>query len=477
MRLYIAGICGTFMAGLARLGQELGHTVGGCDAAAWPPMSDQLECMHIEMDQGWEHARLNENWDQIIIGNVLSRGNPLVETVLDKRLPFISGPQWLYEQVLKNRKVLAVAGTHGKTTTTSMLAWILHQAGTKPGFLLGGQALDFPESAQLGCATSPFVIEADEYDSAFFDKRPKFLHYHPHIALLNNLEFDHADIYANLEAIQLQFHYFLRTVPSNGQVLYRAGDKALQAVVDQGVWASTETFAIGGALDGGAFDAAAPDYADWVACPVENSNTHFAVYYQGEKRGVCHWNIPGQHNTENALGAIAAAYHTQVEIQTALHALESFQGVCRRLEMKAQSEGITVYDDFAHHPTAIAASLQTVRESAQSQGRVIAVFEPASNSMKLGVHCQNLAQAFAQADEVFCYQSPHLKWSIGALPITPKPKVFDDTAELLTAVCAVAQPDDHIVVMSNSKFDGMSQRIVERLFGKTQTSLQRDAGS
>ncbi len=438
------------MAGLARLGLEMGHTVGGCDIAAWPPMSDQLNDMGINMDIGWEPADL-AGWDQIIVGNALSRGNPLVETMLDQSLPFISGPQWLFEQVLKKRTVLAIAGTHGKTTTTSMLAWILQQADLQPGFLLGGQAQNFGVTARLGDKQAPFVIEADEYDSAFFDKRPKFLHYYPHIALLNNLEFDHADIYADIEAIKKQFHYLLRSVPPQGRIIYRGNDSVLREVIDQGVWSPTETFAVSKGVDS----------ADWVACMIAD-DTAFEVYHQGKKQGRCRWSILGRHNVENALAALACAFHVGVAPVDALRALETFKGVRRRLEVKANSNGIVVYDDFAHHPTAIAATLEAIRHSARPQ-RIIAVFEPASNTMKLGVHKAQLAQAFAEADVVFGYQTPTLQWSLSEVLSAQNTYIFTDTATLLKALCKEAQPGDQVVVMSNSGFENMPERIAQSL--------------
>ena len=428
----------------------MNYHVGGCDVAAWPPMSEQIQQLGIEMDIGWEQANVRADWDQIIIGNVLSRGNPLVEQVLAQQLPFVSGPQWLYEQVLRKRKVLAVAGTHGKTSTTAMLAWILQQSNIAAGFLLGGKAQDFEQTATLGDASAPFVIEADEYDSAFFDKRPKFLHYYPHIALLNNLEFDHADIYADSEAIEKQFHYLLRSVPPNGQIIYRGNDPALQRVIEQGVWSPCQSFAL--ASDGIS--------TDWLAQPIANS-THFEVYYQGNKQGLCQWTLLGHHNIENALGAIASVSHLGVTPQQAIHALETFHGVRRRLEAKANSNGIVVYDDFAHHPTAINASLQAVRNSMSSSGRVLAVFEPASNSMKQGAHCAGLAQAFVAADAVFAYQAPALQWSLQ--DVLPQACVCNDTDALLAKVCAEARVSDHIVVMSNSSFDSMSERIASQI--------------
>lgn len=455
MKIYLAGICGTFMAGLARLGQEMGYIVGGCDSAAWPPMSRQLAQLGITPDLGWKLAHPEQGWDRVIIGNVLSRGNPFVEKVLAQRLPFVSGPQWLYDEVLSQRKTVAIAGTHGKTTTSAMLAWILESAGLPAGFLIGGCAKNFPMSARLGAVSMPFVVEADEYDSAFFDKRPKFLHYHPHIAVFNNLEFDHADIYPDIRAVQRQFHYLLRTVPDNGTVLYRAGDANLQGVINAGIWTPAETFGIAhGGLQ-----------ADWTAHPLPVQNgSRFAVSYRGKEQGVCHMRIAGEHNVANALTAIAAAYHAQISVPQSLVALESFAGVCRRLEVVAAGDGIIVYDDFAHHPTAIAASLHTVRQR-MNKGRVLAVFEPRSNSMRSGVHCQGLATAFADADQVFMYQPVELNWSLQTT--LPAAQCFTDTAALLESVCEQAHSGDCIVVMSNGVFDNLPRRIGARILART----------
>ncbi len=402
----------------------------------------------IKVGIRWNRSKV---WDCIIIGNALPRGNPLVEKVLTERLPFTSGPQWLRDEVLTQREVIAISGTHGKTTTTGMLAWILENAALFPGFLLGGLAKKFSASARFGKTSAPFVIEADEYDTAFFDKRPKFIHYYPRVAVLNNLEFDHADIYPDIRAVQRQFHYFLRTVPSDGMILYRAADSVLQEVINEGVWTPIETFGI----DGGGLR------ADWTArlIPDKDSN-RFAVFYRGKEQGVCRMNAVGKHNVENALAAIAAAYHAQVDVACAINALEFFTGVSRRLEVEAEVSGVTVYNDFAHHPTAIAASLQALKQYA-AKGRLLAVFEPRSNSMRAGAHRKGLVTAFVDADQVFMYQSGRLDWS--PAEVLPAAQCFTDTKMLLESVCAEARDGDCIIVMSNGAFDNLPTRISERL--------------
>ena len=444
MKIYLAGIGGTFMTGLARLMKESGIEVSGCDTAIWPPMSDQLAHLDITPDSGWKPQHLRDD-HFIIVGNVLSRGNPLVEEMLNRQLPFNSGPQWLGEHILADRQVLAVAGTHGKTTTTGMLAWILDYAALKPGFLLGGIAENFSVSARLGNPHAPFVIEADEYDTAFFDKRPKFIHYRPQILILSNLEFDHADIYSDIEAIKRQFHYLVRTVPGNGRIIYQATDPGLQALIDMGVWTPCDTFDVDG------------EQADWTA---DIDTNGFELFHQGNAQGICRWNLPGAHNVANAVSAIAAAYHLGVAVPTALRAMEQFEGISRRLEIKAEVAGVTVYDDFAHHPTEINASLSAVKSQINGQGRVLAVFEPRSNSMQIGVHNKQLPTAFAFADKTFFYKPPALRWEPDDIFARDSSvKCFSDTDALLEAICAEAQADDRIVVMSNGAFESLPERI------------------
>ena len=455
MRIYIVGICGTFMGGLARIAVECGHQVGGCDAMVYPPMSIQLEKIGIQVDSGYELASINSNWDCFVIGNALSRGNPLVEEILRRRLPFVSGPEWLAREVLKGRRVLAVSGTHGKTTTTAMLSWILECAGLTPGFLVGGVPINFDISSRAGDAQSTcFVIEADEYDTAFFDKRPKFIHYHPEVLVLNNLEFDHADIYEDLDAIKQQFHFLLRTVPSDGVILYHANDLALREVLDMGVWTPCESFSWGGNLDD----------ADWVG---EIHGDGFRLFYKGRQCGDCHWAILGSHNVANALGAVAAAYHAGVELQAALNALADFQGVQRRLEIKAESSGIVVYDDFAHHPSAIRTTLEAVEAKKAKDGRILAVFEPCSNTMKMGCHNQALAQAFTAADKVFCYRPSALGEVIDAAISKIRSPIsllfFDDSESLFARLKAEVKAGDHVVFMSNGGFCDLPTRFANSI--------------
>ena len=457
MRIYIVGVCGTFMGGLASIAAELGYRVGGCDAAAYPPMSDRLERSGIEFDPDYlpEHAG---GWDRFVIGNAVSRGNPLVEEILRRRAPFASGPEWLAREVLHERRVLAVAGTHGKTTTTAMLAWILDCAGFSPGFLVGGVPADFGVSARLGSAKSAhFVIEADEYDTAFFDKRPKFIHYRPDVLVLNNLEFDHADIYDSLDAIRKQFHFLLRTVPGDGVVLYRAGDAALREAIGMGVWTPCESFDVGGD----------PGAAEWVAATLDDG---FRVFHKGREQGECRWSVLGAHNVGNALGAVAAAYHVGVDVETALRALAEFRGVSRRLEVKGEALGAVIYDDFAHHPSAIRATLEAIAPTVEGgNGRLIAVFEPRSNTMKLGCHNRELTQAFDAADRVFCRRPAELAAALDAaiagIPSLASPPFDADDGDdaLLARLSDETRPGDRIVFMSNGSFGGLPARFVQAL--------------
>ena len=441
------------MGGVARIAAELGHTVGGCDVAAYPPMSEQLELSRIGTDVGYEPAHIQAGWDRFIIGNALSRGNPLIEEILRRRLAYTSGPEWLAHEVLHRVRVLAVAGTHGKTTTAAMLAWILDCARAASGFLIGGVPVNLGVSARAGGGRSPwFVIEADEYDTAFFDKRPKFMHYRPQLLVLNNLEFDHADIYATLDAIKLQFHFLLRTVPPDGVVLHRADDAALHEVLGRGIWSRRESFSVGGA----------PGDADWVAEPRGGG---FRLFYQERHQGECRWSMLGEHNMANAAGAVAAAFHAGVEVPLALRALAGFKGVRRRLEVRSNSSGITIYDDFAHHPSAIRASLQAVVDGCE--GRVFAVFEPHSNTMKRGCHKASLTQAFASADKVFCYRSLDLadaiEPTVAALRETVSLSVFDDGEELLARLGSQLQAGDRVVFMSSGGFDDLPGRLTDML--------------
>jgi UDP-N-acetylmuramate: L-alanyl-gamma-D-glutamyl-meso-diaminopimelate ligase len=451
MHLHILGICGTFMGGLARLAQAAGHRVTGCDAAVYPPMSEQLRLGGIDLIEGYTADQLALNPDCFVIGNVVTRGNPLMEAILDRGASFTSGPQWLHQNVLGGRDVFAVAGTHGKTTTASMLAWILQYAGRSPGFLIGGVPLDFGASAQAG--NDPvFVIEADEYDTAFFDKRSKFVHYFPRVAVLNNLEFDHADIFADLAAIETQFHHLVRCVRASGRLIVNGADAALARVLQRGCWTDVERF---------------DDPSGWHTGNVEEARWHeFDVRAGAVVHGRLRLALPGRHNRSNALAAIAAAASAGVAPEQAIRALHAFRGVRRRLEVAGQAGGVTVYDDFAHHPTAIAATLQALRK--QVSARVLAVLEPRSNTMRAGSMRQALVDSLRMADRVFCYaprEGRHaLAWEAqAALREVSGAVVVDDLGLLAVQVAQAARPGDHVVVMSNGGFGGMPHRILDEL--------------
>ena len=448
MHIHILGICGTFMGSLALLAKELGHRVTGSDANVYPPMSTQLQEQGIELLQGYHPEHLKPAPDLVVVGNALSRGNPAVEYMLDVGLPYVSGPQWLAEHVLQGRWVLAVAGTHGKTTTSSMLAWILEYAGMQPGFLIGGVPQNFGVSARLG-ETDFFVVEADEYDSAFFDKRSKCVHYRPRTTVLNNLEFDHADIFADLAAIELQFHHLLRTVPSNGLVIYPAREEALQRVIAKGCWTPVQTTGADG---------------QWQARLIQDDGSHFAVLLDGVEQGVVQWSLTGLHNVANALSALAAARHVGVTAEHGAQALAEFQNVKRRMQKLACVQGVTVYDDFAHHPTAIASTLDGLRKQVGAQ-RIIAVIEPRSNSMKLGAHREGLAPSTADADQVFWYAPEGLGWDLAStVAHAPVPtQVCSTLDEIIAGVLALAQPDTQVVIMSNGGFGGIHTQLIEAL--------------
>ena len=444
MHLHILGICGTFMGGLAAIARAAGHRVTGCDANVYPPMSDQLRALDITLIDGYDPAQLELKADMYVVGNVITRGNPLMEAILNRGLPYISGPQWLAEQVLRNKWVLAVAGTHGKTTTSAMLAWILEQAGLQPGFLIGGLPQNFAISARL--TEMPFfVIEADEYDTAFFDKRSKFLHYRPRGVILNNLEFDHADIFADLSAIETQFHHLVRTVPGEGLIIANQDEASLQRVIARGCWTPVEYF---GTADG------------WEA---EGGESAFAVYFKGVKQGDVAWPLIGAHNVRNGLAAIAAARHVGVTAAAACEALGSFENVKRRMEVRGIVNGITVYDDFAHHPSAIATTLAGLRRKV-GKARILAVLEPRSNTMKLGAMNRALPASLRDADAVFCY-SANLPWDARAVlaEMGAVARVHDDMAELVAALAAEAQAADHILVMSNGGFGGIHEKLLRAL--------------
>ena len=441
MHIHILGICGTFMGGLAVLAKQAGHHVTGCDANVYPPMSTQLEAQGIALTEGFGAEQLGHDPDIYVIGNVVSRGNPLMEEILKFNLPYISGPQWLAENLLRDKWVLAVAGTHGKTTTASMLAWILEYAGLHPGFLIGGVPQNFGISARL--AELPFfVIEADEYDTAFFDKRSKFVHYRPRTAILNNLEFDHADIFADLAAIETQFHHLVRTVPSTGLIVSNGREESLQRVIQRGCWTPVEKF---GSDDGWNID----------------DNNH--VTLNGKSQGTLQWDVMGEHNRMNALAALAAARHVGVAVNQGLAALTEFKNVKRRMEVRGVVNGITVYDDFAHHPTAIATTVQGLRHKV-GKARILAVLEPRSNTMKLGVMKAALPDSLKDADAVFCY-SGNLGWDAEAAlaSLGSKATVKSDLNELITAIAATAKSGDQILVMSNGGFGGIHEKLLERL--------------
>ena len=451
MHIHILGICGTFMGGIAAIAKQAGHTVTGCDANVYPPMSTQLEQLGIVLTQGWDPLQLEQAADVYVIGNVVSRGNPLMEAILDRGLPYVSGPQWLAESVLRQKWVLAVAGTHGKTTTTSMLTWILEDAGLNPGFLIGGVPENFGVSARL--TDSPFfVIEADEYDTAFFDKRSKFVHYRPRTAILNNLEFDHADIFPNLDAIQTQFHHLVRTVPGQGLLVVNGRDAHLAATLQRGCWTPVEHF---GGSDGWQCVEPATDAVD----PGQPRMVRFA----GHDIAPLRWDILGGHNRMNALAAIAAARHVGVAPELAVDALSRFRNVKRRLEVRGTVRGVTVIDDFAHHPTAISETLAALRERVGG-GRILAVLEPRSNTMKQGIWKDDLARSLDDAQAVFCY-TRGLGWdAAGALAsLGVRLTAGDDLAALVQAITVEARDGDTVLVMSNGGFDGIHGQLLAAL--------------
>lgn len=466
MHIHILGICGTFMGGVAALAREAGHKVTGCDAGVYPPMSDQLRALGIELIEGYDAGQVQLQPDMFVVGNVVSRVRladgspkfPLMEAILDQGLPYTSGPQWLAEHVLQGRHVLAVAGTHGKTTTTSMLAWILESAGLTPGFLVGGVPLNFGVSARLGDVAPGqqrplFVIEADEYDTAFFDKRSKFVHYRPRTAVLNNLEFDHADIFPDLAAIERQFQHLLRTVPAAGRVVSNGLEEALARVLHQGCWSQVRSF--GSAVSD--FTAQGPHHA-------------FAVLHAGQVVGQVQWGLSGEHNQLNALAAIAAAEHVGVPPATACAALADFQNVRRRMELRGTVAGIALYDDFAHHPTAIRTTLDGLRQQIGQQKRILAVFEPRSNTMKLGTMKAQLPWALKEADLAFCHTAG-LDWDAAQAlePLGAAGLTADNIATLVQQVMAAVQPNDTIVCMSNGGFGGVHTQLLAALAEKFST--------
>ena len=455
MHIHILGICGTFMGGVAQLARAAGHRVTGCDSGVYPPMSTQLEAAGIELIEGYGVEQLTLTADCYVVGNAISRGNPLLEAILDRGLPYVSGPQWLADHVLAGRWVLAVAGTHGKTTTASMLAWILEDAGMSPGFLIGGVPMNFGVSARLAGdldPTSPFfVIEADEYDTAFCDKRSKFVHYRPRTAVLNNLEFDHADIFADLASIETQFHHLVRTVPASGQVVVNAAEASLARVLDRGCWSSVERFNV----------------ADAWRVEGDDADGSLRLSHDGKLLARANWTLAGEHNRANAAAAIVAARHVGVRPEQALESLSRFANVKRRLELRGTVRGVSVYDDFAHHPTAIATTLAGLRRRMSAEresGRILAVLEPRSNTMKLGVMKAQLPKSLVEADRVFCYAA-NLGWDAAEAlaPLGEVAIVEENFERLLKQIVAEARAGDYILVMSNGGFGGIHGRLLEAL--------------
>ena len=446
MHVHILGICGSFMGGIAAIAKSLGHKVTGSDKNVYPPMSTQLEALGIELTEGYCESQFDPAPDMVVIGNAMSRGNPAVEYVLNRNLPYTSGPQWLLDNLLKDRWVIGLSGTHGKTTTSSMVAWILEHAGLNPGYLIGGVPENFGVSARVG--ESPFfVIEADEYDSAFFDKRSKFVHYRPKTLVINNLEFDHADIFADLGAIQTQFHHLVRMVPENGLILTPNSTPAIEDMLKKGCWSSRQSLG-----------------KEWHAELLKKDGSEFNVLHNGVIVGTVAWSLLGQHNVDNALMAIAAAHHAGVTLPDAIEALSFFKNVKRRMEVKGEVNNITLYDDFAHHPTAIATTLDGLRKKV-GNARILAVLEPRSNTMKMGVHKDTLANSWQKADEVYLFEPEGMDWSlVDSVAHSNAPThCFRDVEKIVQGVCNVAQPGDHILVMSNGGFEGIHGRLLDAL--------------
>lgn len=454
MHIHILGIGGTFMAGVALLARDLGHRVTGSDQKVYPPMSTQLEAQGIALHEGYDPAQLDPQPDLVVIGNVYSRGNALVEAVLARDIPYTSGAQWVADNVLPGRHVLAVAGTHGKTTTASLLAWLLESAGLKPGFLIGGVPENFGVSARLG-ANPFFVIEADEYDTAFFDKRSKFVHYRPRTAILNNLEFDHADIFPDLAAIQRQFHHLVRTVPRNGKLIVNGADKALAETLELGCWTPVEYFA---------------GRTGWTVQPLVPDASRFRVLRDDAAQGDVAWELLGAHNMHNALAAIAAADHAGVEPARAVEALAGFRSIKRRLELRGSVGGVTVYDDFAHHPTAIATTLAALRARV-GDARILAVLELRSNTMRMGVHRDTLAPALSLADQVLLLKPAGLNWNLERVTavLAGRGRVLPTVEAILDALAQELKPTDHVLIMSNGGFENIHQRLLTRLQSSSTT--------
>ncbi len=456
--IHILGICGTFMGGVARLARDLGHDVTGSDQNVYPPMSTLLNEMDVGILRGYDPAHLQPKPDLVVIGNALSRGNPAVEAVLNDNIPFTSGPAWLHDHMLGDRHVLAIAGTHGKTSTASALAWILEQAGLAPGFLIGGVPANFPCSARLG-DSKYFVVEADEYDSAFFDKRSKFIHYRPSTLVINNLEFDHADIFENLAAIRQQFHHLMRIVPGNGKVIVNGADDEIQRTLELGCWTPLERF-----FAAKYKDVAPPGKCHWSASPHTSDYRRFNVQSVNNDESMVDWSLIGQHNMANGLAAIAAAHAVGVPLATACEALATFLPTKRRLEFLGDFNGIRIYEDFAHHPTAIRVTLEALRTS-NSHKRLIAAVEPRSNTMRMGVHTDQLEAALNYADLVYFYKAENLSWDAERMTNSGSSKiqVVGDIDSIIDSIATQAQTGDCVVIMSNGDFEGLPRRLVARL--------------
>ena len=447
MHIHILGICGTFMGGIAALAKSLGHTVTGSDQNVYPPMSTQLEELGIELTQGYDPKQLEPKPDMVVIGNAMSRGNPCVEYVLEKGLPYTSGPEWLKHNLLQDCWVLAVSGTHGKTTTSSMLAWILEYAGLKPGFLIGGVVQNFGISARIG-ETPFFVIEADEYDTAFFDKRSKFVHYLPRTLILNNLEFDHADIFKDLEAIQTQFHHLMRVLPQNGKAIWPSEDKALEQVIDKGCWSDTEQLG-----------------KDWSYNLLAEDGSEFEVLLAGQVLGKVTWQAIGEHNVKNAMMAISAARHVGISVEHAIDALAEFISPKRRMELLEVVNNITVYDDFAHHPTAIKTTLAGLRAKVDN-AKIHAILEPRSNTMKMGVHQNTLINSLSDADNVYLFEPENLNWSLAQAAKEVDADCLQNIDGIIAKVLENINQDEHILIMSNGGFNGIHQKLIGALKNK-----------
>ena len=448
MHIHILGICGTFMGSLAQLARDMGHRVTGADANVYPPMSDQLRAAGIEIHEGYDAAQLDPAPDLVVIGNAMSRGNPAVEEVLNRGLRYTSGPQMLADVVLPERWVIAVAGTHGKTTTSSMVAWLLEAAGMAPGFLIGGVPANFPVSARLG-GTPFFVVEADEYDTAFFDKRSKFIHYRPRTAILNNLEFDHADIFEDLAAIQKQFHHLVRTIPGNGRIILPAGESALEQVLAQGCWSEVERFGASAEVE---------------IRLLSDDGSHFAVFEKGVRAGEVRWGQTGRHSVNNGVAALLAARHVGVPLAQGCELLGDFLGVKRRMELVGEARGVRVYDDFAHHPTAIATTLEGLRNKVGKE-QIIAVIEPRSNTMRMGAHRDKLADSVLAADEVIWYQPEGINWSLDDVVQASRvpAKTLSSVDAVIADICARGTAPLHVVIMSNGGFGGIHRKLVQAL--------------